>query len=98
MDLKKRCPSCLRQYATATALVQHAESQARNCNIRDTQEYRQALQQVTAGFVDVSGRHKDATIKYTAKPRVDLAPVGRWAQEPVADTEEIERKYDDDQW
>jgi hypothetical protein len=66
MDAKLRCPACLRQYQSATALVQHAESQAIKCQIRESNEYKAAVDQITGGFVDTAGRHQDHTIRYIA--------------------------------
>jgi len=66
MDAKLRCPACLRQYSSATALVQHAESQALKCQIRESKEYKAAVDQITGGFVDTAGRHRDDTIRYIA--------------------------------
>jgi len=66
MDAKLRCPACLRQYQSATALVQHAESQAIKCQIRDSAEYKTAVDEITGGFVDTAGRHQDHTVRYTA--------------------------------
>jgi hypothetical protein len=66
MDAKLRCPACLRQYQSATALVQHAESQAVKCSIRESAEYKIAVDQITGGFVDTAGRHQDHTIRYVA--------------------------------
>jgi hypothetical protein len=66
MNAKFRCPSCLRQYQSATALVQHAESQAVKCQIRESQEYKNAVDQITGGFVGTAGRHIDHTVRYTA--------------------------------
>jgi hypothetical protein len=66
MDAKLRCPGCLRQYQSATALVQHAESQAIKCQIRDSNEYKSAVDQITGGFVNTAGRHQDHTVRYTA--------------------------------
>jgi hypothetical protein len=64
MNAKLRCPACLRQYQSATALVQHAESQAVKCQIRDSHEYKTAVNQITGGFVDTAGRHQDNTVRY----------------------------------
>jgi hypothetical protein len=64
MDERLRCPSCLRQYNSATALVQHTESQARKCQIRDSRDYRQAVDLITGGLLDTAGRHDDLTVKY----------------------------------
>lgn len=66
MDAKLRCPACLRQYRSATALVQHAESQAIKCQIRESAEYKTAVDQITGGFVDTAGRHQDHTVRYIA--------------------------------
>ncbi|KAI9734440.1 MAG: hypothetical protein M1818_006828 [Claussenomyces sp. TS43310] len=66
MAKKLRCPACLRHFSTATALVQHAESQAKKCRIRETDQYRQAVDQITGGLVDTSGRHEDDTVRYIA--------------------------------
>jgi hypothetical protein len=71
MEEKLRCPGCLRQFNSATALVQHAESQAIKCNIRKTSEYRQAVDQITGGFVDTKGRHADDTVRYIAIQDMD---------------------------
>ena len=76
MDAKLRCPACLRQYATATALVQHAESQALKCQIRESKEYKTAVDQITGGFVDTAGRHRDDTIRYVALENVMIPGKG----------------------
>jgi hypothetical protein len=68
MDLRLRCPACMRQYPSATALVQHAESQAVKCQIRESQQYKSAVDCITGGFVDTEGRHKDYTVRYIARP------------------------------
>ncbi len=67
MDHNLRCPGCLRQYSSATALVQHAESQAIKCQIRESQQYKSAVDRITGGFVDTEGRHKDYTVRYVAR-------------------------------
>ena len=68
MDLRLRCPACMRQYPSATALVQHAESQAVKCQIRESQQYKSAVDCITGGFVDTEGRHNDDTVRYIARP------------------------------
>jgi hypothetical protein len=82
MNAKLRCPGCLRQYQSATALVQHAESQAVKCQIRDSQEYKTAVDQITGGFVDTAGRHKDHTVRY-------IAPAVIEGQKPVGFQEQV---------
>lgn len=63
--LKVQCPSCLRWFEGMTALTQHSESQALRCKVRTTEEYRQFLDQMTAGVVDTTDMHGDGTNKYT---------------------------------
>lgn len=63
--LKVQCPTCLRWFEGMTALTQHSESQALRCNVRDTEEYRQFLDQMTAGVLDTTDLHDDGTNKYT---------------------------------
>jgi hypothetical protein len=98
MDAQLRCPGCLRQYASATALVQHAESQAIRCQIRDSNEYKMAVNAITGGFVDTAGRHEDDTIRYVAPDDVlDLGKGGHQARVAAASdafwkTEEEKRK------
>lgn len=63
--LKVQCPACLRWFDSMAALTQHSESQAERCNVRDTEEFRQFLDQMTAGVVDTVDHHEDGTNKYT---------------------------------
>ena len=62
--LKVQCPTCLRWFEGMTALTQHSESQALRCKVRETEEYRQFLDQMTAGIVDTTDQHEDGTNKY----------------------------------
>lgn len=84
MKTKLRCPGCLRQYQSATALVQHAESQAVKCQIRDSQEYKLAVDQITGGFVDTAGRHQDNTVRYIAPATVIQGNKGARFQQQMA--------------
>jgi hypothetical protein len=59
-----RCRSCLRIFKSATALTQHSESQGTRCRIRDTDEYGQALDDFTAGQIEVNGIWSDGTVRY----------------------------------
>jgi hypothetical protein len=47
------------------AITQHAESQGVRCTIRDTDGFRQFLDQLTAGIVDTTEKNADGTEKYT---------------------------------
>ncbi|KAI1496533.1 hypothetical protein F5X99DRAFT_422031 [Biscogniauxia marginata] len=53
------CPACKNVFKTMTAWVQHTESST-TCNIRDTEDYRPALGQLTGGILDV---HPTKTMK-----------------------------------
>ena len=73
MNLKLRCPSCLRMFFSYTALVQHAESQAKKCDIRNSTEYKYALDEV-GSLVTVAGAHaQDATKIYKANTADEIA-------------------------
>ncbi|KAI4217857.1 MAG: hypothetical protein LQ349_008984 [Xanthoria aureola] len=56
-----QCPSCLKRFKTASAMVAHFESPTVRCNIRDSKEYSEILYFVSGGHLDVSGRHSDGT-------------------------------------
>lgn len=88
MNAKLRCPGCLRRFQSATALVQHAESQAVKCQIRDSNEFKAAIHQITGGFVDTAGRHKDDTIRYIAPAATIEASKTTGFQEQVATASE----------
>lgn len=82
MDIKLRCPTCLRQFTSATALIQHGESQAKRCFNRKTDNYRQALEQFAGGVVEVKETfHVNDTIEYKSG-------------ESLARIETNERSYD----
>lgn len=59
-----QCPHCLRYFSSITALTQHSESEGRKCEIRNTNEFRHFLDNLTAGLADVEGKHEDDTNKY----------------------------------
>ncbi|AEO62590.1 uncharacterized protein THITE_2020276, partial [Thermothielavioides terrestris NRRL 8126] len=62
---KVQCPRCCRWFGSAAAITQHAESQGVRCDIRETNGYRQFLDQLTAGIVDTTEKNEDGTEKYT---------------------------------
>jgi len=66
------CPGCLRYFPGATALTQHVESQASRCKVRESDQYRTFVDQLTAGLTDVDGRHNDNTVRYIV-PETDNA-------------------------
>jgi hypothetical protein len=46
------------------AITAHAESQGVRCNLRETNGYRQFLDQLTAGMVDTTTKNDDGTERY----------------------------------
>ncbi|KAK4238498.1 hypothetical protein C8A03DRAFT_43772 [Achaetomium macrosporum] len=65
IPVKVQCPRCCRWFESMAAITQHAESQGVRCNIRETDGYRQFLDQLTAGIVDTTEKNEDGTEKYT---------------------------------
>jgi palmitoyltransferase len=61
-----QCPSCLGWFTDLTALVQHAEAPGRRCYARLSDNYRQFIDQLTAGVIDLDFEHphEDGTVKY----------------------------------
>jgi hypothetical protein len=62
--LRLKCPQCLRHYDTATALIQHAESQGVRCKIRKQDQYGAYVDEITASTAATDGLHEDLTVKY----------------------------------
>ncbi len=82
--IKVQCPRCCKWFDTMAALTAHAESQSVRCNLRETDGYRQFLDQVTAGMLDTTDRHDDGTKKYAvpdeARQRFETSQ-GKWVRE-----------------
>ena len=53
-------------FSSTTALVQHCESPANRCNIRETGDYNQALDTITGGLLEVKERKDDGQVEYQA--------------------------------
>ncbi|KAG4431235.1 hypothetical protein IFR05_013276 [Cadophora sp. M221] len=73
LDEKFQCLKCYRYYNSATALTQHAESQAIRCNVRDTDDFESVVRGITAGTTTTNGRLADDTIRYEINPNANLA-------------------------
>ena len=58
------CPSCLRLFKTNSALINHMESGAKNCNVRNSTNYNQVLREVSAGLIGTSGQLEDGSVRY----------------------------------
>ena len=78
-----QCPSCLRLFPGVTALTQHVESQGTRCKVRDSDQYRIFVDQLTAGLTDVDGRHNDNTVRYVV-PETDPSNKGATPEERQA--------------
>ncbi|KAK2062891.1 C2H2 type zinc finger-containing protein [Colletotrichum caudatum] len=63
-NAKLQCPGCLRYFRDASSLTAHSESETDRCSIRRSQNYRNYLDQLTGGMVDVNENHRDGTVKY----------------------------------
>ena len=61
-----RCLKCLKVFKSPIALTAHMESNSERCKIRDTQAYGHVLHMVSGGFLKVTGRHGDGSIKVEA--------------------------------
>lgn len=71
-------------YLSYTALIQHAESQAKKCDIRNTTEYKHALDQV-GGLISITGLHdNDKTKKYKVNTAEERAEADRVAVTRIA--------------
>ncbi|KAM7207553.1 hypothetical protein V8F20_002031 [Naviculisporaceae sp. PSN 640] len=62
--IRVECPTCLKKFDSITALAQHSESQGVKCQVRNTGEFRQFMDQLTGGIVDTPDVHEDGTNKY----------------------------------
>ncbi len=59
------CPSCLREFRTTAALIQHCESPSVRCSIRKCDGYHETIDQLTGGLIGIKGNFPDGTIKYS---------------------------------
>ncbi|KAF2470105.1 uncharacterized protein BDR25DRAFT_262767 [Lindgomyces ingoldianus] len=48
-----RCPSCLKKYRSATALVAHCESRSSKCRVSQAEDFNVFLDRLTGGFLSV---------------------------------------------
>jgi len=72
-----RCLKCLRHFKSPAALVAHMESNSERCRIKETDHFGQMLSVVSGGFLGVSGRHADGTIKISALTEEELEEQAR---------------------
>lgn len=87
-DKKYTCPSCHKDFATLEAVSAHSESASQRCHIRYTDGYHAYLDQLTAGFVDVSfNDHADGTHRY----ETSVAAIKKWGNADEANKTEMAR-------
>ena len=61
-----RCLKCLKVFKSPAALTAHMESSSERCKIRESTAYGHVLHVVSGGFLKVTGRHADGSIKVEA--------------------------------
>ncbi|CAF9918710.1 MAG: hypothetical protein ALECFALPRED_000791 [Alectoria fallacina] len=61
-----RCLKCLKVFKSPAALTAHMESSSERCKIRETNAYGHVLHVVSGGFLKVTGRHADGSLKVEA--------------------------------
>ena len=61
-----RCPYCLKIFKSPTALTQHMEAPSTRCRIKESTHFERAVNLVSGGFLEVSGRHVDSSVRYDA--------------------------------
>lgn len=54
-----KCPTCLRYFDTATALVAHCESRSAKCRINKADDYGKFLDRMTGGFLGVEEKVRE---------------------------------------
>ncbi len=87
-----QCPRCSKWFDSIAALTAHAESQGVRCVLRETNGYRQFLDQLTAGILDTTERHDDGTEKYSvpAEARNTFGTMqGDWVGEQLRKQDEM---------
>lgn len=86
-----RCPSCSKSFNTAQALIAHAESQSRRCQVRYSEQFNEMIDQFSGGFLSVKREktYRDFGFGETAHPRGGEAgaakPWGKGRQAQLAD-------------
>lgn len=61
-----RCMKCLKIFKSPAALTAHMESSSERCKIRETSSYGHILHVVSGGFLKVTGRYADGSLKVEA--------------------------------
>ncbi|KAL8859935.1 MAG: hypothetical protein Q9178_003482 [Gyalolechia marmorata] len=56
-----QCPSCLKRFKTASAIMAHLESPTVRCTIRESKGFGNILHLVSGGHLNIAGRHNDGS-------------------------------------
>ncbi|KAK3308874.1 uncharacterized protein B0T15DRAFT_525563 [Chaetomium strumarium] len=98
IPIRVQCPRCCRWFDSMAAITQHAESQSVRCTIRETDGFRQFLDQLTAGIVDTTEKNADGTERYTV-PKEAREVFGNPESKQSAQTKKQDQTWDDgDSW
>lgn len=75
-----RCPSCLKEFKTATALISHCESQSSKCTIRHSEQFNEIIDQYSGGFLSVKREttFRDVPLGETAPKKEEPAMEQAW--------------------
>ncbi|KAL8725616.1 MAG: hypothetical protein Q9166_007251 [cf. Caloplaca sp. 2 TL-2023] len=72
-----QCPSCLKRFKTASAMMAHLESPTIRCTIRDSKGFGNILHLVSGGNINLAGRHNDGSNRLVV-PKDGKAPEDMW--------------------
>ena len=72
---KIRCPSCFKIFKSTKGLVAHAESGSTKCDLRKTEDFDAAIQQITAGLIKVNGSWAGA-----GNAKFESVPIEDWSK------------------
>lgn len=68
-----KCPCCFKNFRTTQALVAHAESGSKRCELQNTENFDLAIREITGGLLKVGG-HWDGV----GNARFESVPVEEW--------------------
>ncbi|KAL8696447.1 MAG: hypothetical protein Q9201_007654 [Fulgogasparrea decipioides] len=75
---ENNCPSCLRRFKTASALMAHLESPTIRCKIRESKTFNNVLHVVSGGHLNVDGRYNDGSHRVVAPKDAGKTPEFIW--------------------
>ncbi|KAL4883389.1 hypothetical protein BJY04DRAFT_184549 [Aspergillus karnatakaensis] len=82
---RMQCPGCFKTFKSTAALLAHCEAPTIRCDVDVSNLYAQIVDELTGGFVHITGYNEDGTLKYeagevvlpkTKKVGVDLDKIG----------------------